>query len=146
MGGDKNKVINLFKINTTKNCSRGKCVRNLYDLGKKPRNWKYKNKIIRNIRNLFNLKKENEAIKDKIMRDFKTLFEQEEDFYKPVRVGNFWSYNYIEYGSNGNRNKNWKIKEYLDETILERQIISKNLILGKQQPTLFLLKTTTKSM
>ena len=40
------------------------------------------------------------------MKDFKTLFEQEEDFYKPVRVGNFWSYNYIEYGSNGNRNKN----------------------------------------
>ena len=56
---------------------------------------------IKSIRNLFRLKKENEAIKDRIIRDIRNLFEQEkEDYYKPVRVGNFWSRNYIEYESN----------------------------------------------
>ena len=42
------------------------------------------------MRNLFKLKKENEAIKDRLIRAIKTLCEQqEEDYYKPVRVGNF---------------------------------------------------------
>ena len=67
------------------------------------------------IRNLFRLKKENEAIKGRIFRDVKNLFEQEEDYYKPVRVGNFHSNNYIEYENNGDRNKTPSIKEYLDE-------------------------------
>ena len=41
--------------------------------------------------NLFRLKKENEVIKDdRVIRDIRNLFEyQEEDYYKPVRVGNF---------------------------------------------------------
>ena len=30
-----------------------------------------------------------------VIRDIKTLFEQQEDYYKPVRVGNFWNNNYI---------------------------------------------------
>ena len=36
------------------------------------------------------------------MRDIKNLFEheKEESYYKPVRVTNFWSKNYIEYESN----------------------------------------------
>ena len=34
----------------------------------------------------------------------KKLFEQE-DYYKPVRVGNFYSNNYIKYKSNDDRNK-----------------------------------------
>ena len=34
------------------------------------------------------------------------LFEhEEEDYYKPVRVGNFWSNNYIDYDGNSDRNK-----------------------------------------
>ena len=33
------------------------------------------------MRNLFRLKKENEAIKDRIIRDIKKLFEQEEDYH-----------------------------------------------------------------
>ena len=50
------------------------------------------------MRNLFRLKKENEGIKDIIIRDIKKLFEQqEEDYHKPVRVGNFYRNNYIEY-------------------------------------------------
>ena len=50
-------------------------------------------------------KKENEAIKERVIRDIRNLFEnEEEDYYKPVQVGNFWSNNYIEYGSNDDRN------------------------------------------
>ena len=60
-------------------------------------------------------KKGNEAIKDKIFRDIKTLFEQEEDYYKLVRVAIFWNNNYIEYEGNGNRNKYLSINEYLDK-------------------------------
>ena len=55
--------------------------------------------MIKDTRNLFRLKKENKAIKDRIIRDIKNRLEhdEEEDCYKPVRVGNFWSNNYIEY-------------------------------------------------
>ena len=50
-------------------------------------------------------KKENEAIKERVIRDIRNLFEnEEEDYYQPVQVGNFWSNNYIEYGSNDDRN------------------------------------------
>ena len=45
----------------------------------------------------------------------KNLFEEEEDYHKPVRVGNFYSNNYMEYGSNGGKSKSLLIKEYLDE-------------------------------
>ena len=45
----------------------------------------------KDIRNLFRLRKESEAIKDKIVRDIRNLLEhEEEDYYKPVRVINFW--------------------------------------------------------
>ena len=47
-------------------------------------------------------------IKDRILADIKNLFEhdkEEANYYKPVTVSNFWSNNYIEYGSNGDRNK-----------------------------------------
>ena len=53
------------------------------------------------------MKKENEAIKYREITDIKNLFEHKEEnyFYKPVRVGNFWSNNYFEYESNNDRNK-----------------------------------------
>ena len=44
------------------------------------------NSATRDIRNLFRLKKENETIKDKIIRDIKTLFTGEDDYYKPTKV------------------------------------------------------------
>ena len=70
---------------------------------------------IENIRNLFRLAKK-EAIKDRIIRDVKNLYNPEKDnYYKPVRVNNFYSNNYIEYASNGDRNKTAWIKEYFDE-------------------------------
>ena len=53
-------------------------------------------------------------MKDTIVRDMRKLFEKEEDYYKPVRVDNFYSNNYIECESNGDRNKTRSIKEYLE--------------------------------
>ena len=50
-----------------------------------------------------------------MIRDMTTLFE-EEDFYKPKKVGNSCNNNYIAYESNGNRNKNLSLKEYLNKT------------------------------
>ena len=41
---------------------------------------------------------------------------EEENYYKPVRVSNFWSDNYIEYRSNGDRNKTLSVEEYLNKT------------------------------
>ena len=43
------------------------------------------------------------------------FFEQEDDCYKSITVGNFWHSNYIEYESNSDRNKNLSLKEYLDK-------------------------------
>ena len=49
-----------------------------------------KENIIKSIRNLSKLKKENEPIKDRIIRDIRALFEREEkNNYKPIRPDNF---------------------------------------------------------
>ena len=46
-----------------------------------------------------------------MLRDIKNLLEHEEEsYYKPVRVNNFWSNNYIEYESNGDRNKTLSVE------------------------------------
>ena len=66
------------------------------------------------------LKKKNTKIKDKlktikITGDIRTLFEQEEeDYYKPKRVSNFWNNNYIEHESNV-KNNNLSLDEYLNK-------------------------------
>ena len=65
--------------------------------------------IIKDIRNIFRQEKKTKAIKDRILRDIKNLFqhkEREENYYKPVRVSNFWSNNYIDYENSGDRKKN----------------------------------------
>ena len=51
---------------------------------------------IRGMRNIFRSEKESKVIKDRILRDIGNLFEheEEENYYKAVRVGNFWSNNY----------------------------------------------------
>ena len=50
--------------------------------------------------------RETKAIKDRILRDINNIFEHEEEsYYQPVRVNNFWSNNYIEYETNSERNK-----------------------------------------
>ena len=77
-----------------------------------------KGNIIKDIRNLFRLENETKAIKDRILRDIKNLFEyeeQEENYYKPVTVSNFQSNNYIEYESDGDKNKALSVEEYLSK-------------------------------
>ena len=55
------------------------------------------------------------TIKDRIIRDIGALFEKEDDYYIPIRIGNIWNNNYIEYESNSDKNKNLSLKEYLSE-------------------------------
>ena len=53
-------------------------------------------------------KEQNERlIKDKIIRDIGTLFEQKEDYCKPKRVSSSWNNNYIQYESNGDKNNSY---------------------------------------
>ena len=48
-------------------------------------------------------------IKDTIIRDIRTVFEHdEEDYYQPKRVNNFWNNNHIQYESNGDNNLSFK--------------------------------------
>ena len=56
-------------------------------------------------------------IKGRIIRDIRTLFEKEEgeDCYKPKRVSKFPNNNYIEYESNGDKNRNLSLDEYLNK-------------------------------
>ena len=50
-------------------------------------------------------KKELKKKKDRVIRDIRTIFEQqEEDYYKPKRKNYFWNNSYIEYVSNGDKN------------------------------------------
>ena len=72
---------------------------------------------IKDIRNLFRLKKENKVIKHRKLRDIRNVFEheEEENYYKPVRVTNFWSNNYTEYESKGDRNRALSVQEYLNK-------------------------------
>ena len=51
--------------------------------------------------------------RDRIINDIRTLFEQEEDYYKLKKVSNFWKNNYIEYEGNGDKNRNLSVGEYL---------------------------------
>ena len=54
------------------------------------------------------------VIKDRILRDVRNLFElEEENYYKSARVSNFWTNNYIEYESKGDRNKTLSVEKYL---------------------------------
>ena len=65
-------------------------------------------------------------IKDRIIRDIRSRFEQQEDYPNPKSVSNFWNNNYIEYESNGDRNLSLekylnKIKPYLRNIIIDHQ-------------------------
>ena len=75
----------------------------------------------KNYKKYFKLKKENVAIKDRIIRDIRILNEQEEGkyYYKPIRVGN-----YTEHENSGDRNKKYdngnKVTNELFESLLAR--------------------------
>ena len=74
-------------------------------------------------------KKGNKVIKDIILREIRNSFEneEEENYYKPVRVSNFWSNNYNEYESNSDRNKSLSVEEYLNENKPNLKDIINNL-------------------
>ena len=81
----------------------------------------------KDIRSLFRLEKQNKTIKDIIIRGIRNLSEyEEEDYYKPVRVDNFWSKNYIEYKSKGDR-KTISFKKRLNKIIPYLKDIINNL-------------------
>ena len=73
--------------------------------------------IIKDIRRLFKLENEIKIIEGKIIWDIKNLseHEEEENYWKPVRVSNFWSNNYLEYERSGDRNKTLPVEEYFDK-------------------------------
>ena len=73
----KGKVVSVFEINTLKQTA--------YWTGKK----ESEENIIENFRNLFIIKKENKEIKDIIITDIRTLFEQGDNCCKPERVNHF---------------------------------------------------------
>ena len=87
---------------------------------------------IKDTRNLFRLEKEIKAIKDRILRDIKNLFEyEEEDYYKPLIVNNFLSNSYIEYKSKGDR-KPVSVEEYLNKIKPYLKGIANDLRMMKQ--------------
>ena len=63
-------------------------------------------------------------IKYRIIRDIWTLFERQEekDYYKPKRISNLWSDNYIEYEGNGDKNRSL--------TLVNKMLIKLNLTWG----------------
>ena len=69
------------------------------------------------ITNFFRLKKGVKGIKDEVLRNIKNLFKHEEEgnYYKAVRVNDFWSNNYIEYKSNCDKSRILSVEEYLDK-------------------------------
>ena len=48
-----------------------------------------------------------------MLRDIRNIFKHEKaDYYKPVRINNFWNNNYIEYKTKDDR-KTLSVKKYL---------------------------------
>ena len=84
---------------------------------------KVEDNIIKDVRNVFRLQKDGNGttIKKKkrrrllIINKNKEEDNKEEDYYKQVREGSFWSDNYIEYESDGDRNKTLSIEEYFNK-------------------------------
>ena len=103
------KYISLFKT-----CNKGKLGLEEENIIKKELNYT----AIKDIKNLFRLEKEAEAIINRTLRDIANRFEheEEENYYKLVRGSNFWSNNHTEYESNDDRNKTLSVEEYLNKT------------------------------
>ena len=59
---------------------------------------KTENNIIKDVR-----KKKNDDIQDKIIEGIRN---EEQDYYKQVRVDNYWNNSYTQYENNHGRNKN----------------------------------------
>ena len=85
-------------------------------------------------------KKHNESIvKDRIIRNIRTLFEQEEEhYYEPKRVSNFWNSSYIEYEGNGDKNINLSLDEYLNKI----KLYLRNVIVDLQNSGVWKIQLT----
>ena len=81
---------------------------------KKERNQRKRKKRKKGIRKKEKKKKNERVIKDQIIRDIRTHFEQEEDYYKPKRVNSFWNNNYIEFESNDDKNSILSLDKYFN--------------------------------
>ena len=85
--------MNIFKTNATKSYSE---TTSAHGGQKKLRKPKIKKQLEDKIR---------KATKGRVIRDAKNLFEkQEEDYYKPLGAGSFYSSNYFEDESNCDKN------------------------------------------
>ena len=103
---------------------------------------KLKDKIIRDTWTLYETEEEkkerkelekkkehNERLnKDGIIRDIRIHFEQEGDYYEPKRVNNFWKNNCMGYESNGDKNRNLSLDEYLNKI----ETYPRNIIINLQ--------------
>ena len=72
-------------------------------------------------------------MKERIIRDIRTLFKGEDDNYKPVSVGNFWDNNYLKNESSGDRNQNLSVNKYLDKIKLYLRYIIINIKINLQK-------------
>ena len=57
--------------------------------------------------------------KDRKIGEIKTILyvpKEEKDYYKPIKINKAFNNNYIEYQSNGDKDKTISIEEYLDAT------------------------------
>ena len=71
--------------------------------------------MLKDIRNVFRLEKENKQTKDIMLRDITNFFEneEEENYYKPVRLRNFWNNNHIEHEVTAIEIKHYQLKNSL---------------------------------
>ena len=116
-------------ITTTPRCrGRGK------KLSKPITQKQFEENLINSIKNPYILKKgkkEIKEIKDRISRDIRTVFEEEEYYYKPKRVRTFWKNDYIEFKSNGDREK--KLKKKLEEYLKKIKPHLRDIIIDLQE-------------
>ena len=61
-----------------------------------------------------NIKRKIEEVQKIIHNPKSNLFKPEEGHYKPIRIGNAFSSNFIEYKSNGDEDKSLLVKEYIN--------------------------------
>ena len=87
------------------------------------------------------------SIKEKVIFGIMMTLNKEEDYYESKRVRNVWNNNYIEYESNGDKNRNLsldeyrnKIKTYLRNMIINLQNSAAQNIQLQLKLTLFLQK------
>ena len=60
-----------------------------------------------------------------ILKNFE--HEKEVNYFKPVRVSNYWSNNYVDFESNDDKNKTQSVEEYLNKIRLYLKSIINNL-------------------